>query len=69
MTLIAVVKNGEELINNAEVGVFAGTECRGASTPDEDGIHFLTVAGEGYGTVPRNRSSNSSNSSKDAHLR
>lgn len=50
MTMIAVVKDGEQLVTNAEVGVFAGTECRTAESIDEDGLLFLTISGEGSGT-------------------
>ncbi len=48
MTMIAIVKNGEERIMEAEVGVFAGDECRGAITLNSDGIAFLNIHGEGY---------------------
>jgi hypothetical protein len=46
MSIIAVVKNGNELLKNVEVGVFAGTECRGAQAADAEGLVFLSVAGE-----------------------
>ncbi len=49
MTMIAIVKNGEEQIMDAEVGVFAGDECRGAIMLNADGIAFLNIHGEGYG--------------------
>ncbi len=49
MTMIAIVKNGEEQIMTAEVGVFAGHECRGAISLNADGIAFLNIHGEGYG--------------------
>jgi len=48
MTMIAVVKNGEELVEEAQVSVYAGTELRGLSTaPVADGRHFLTIGGTG----------------------
>jgi hypothetical protein len=50
MTMVARVMNGNTLMTNAEVGVFAGTECRGAETSDAQGLVFLTIAGEGVGT-------------------
>jgi hypothetical protein len=46
MSIIAVVKNGDDLLKTAEIGVFAGTECRGAQAADADGLIFLSVAGE-----------------------
>ena len=48
MTMIAVVMNGDEVIENAEVSVFAGTELCGLSTEAvKDGKHFITIGGEG----------------------
>ena len=48
MTMIAVVKNGNEVVADAQVSVYAGTELRGLSTtPVVDGRHFLTVGGTG----------------------
>jgi len=47
MTMIAVVMNGEEMIENAEVSVYAGTELRGMSeAPVKDGRHFIIIGGE-----------------------
>jgi hypothetical protein len=47
MTMIAVVMNGEELVEEAQVSVYAGTELRGLSTTSVvDGRHFLTVGGK-----------------------
>lgn len=51
MTIVAVVKNGNIVETASEVGVFAGTQCRGANVSEADGLVFLTVAGEGYGDV------------------
>ena len=51
MTIVAVVKNGNIVETVSEVGVFAGTQCRGANVSEADGLVFLTVAGEGYGDV------------------
>ena len=46
MTMIAVVMNGDELIENAQVSVYAGTELCGLSTEaEDDGLHFLTIGG------------------------
>ena len=47
MTMIAVVMNGDELVEEAQVSVYAGTELRGLSTTSVvDGRHFLTVGGK-----------------------
>ena len=47
MTMIAVVMNGNELVENAEVSVYAGTELRGLSAEAvKDGKHFLTIGGD-----------------------
>ena len=47
MTMIAVVMNGDEIVENAEVSVFAGAELCGLSTATVNGKHFLTIGGEG----------------------
>ncbi|MDL2290177.1 T9SS type A sorting domain-containing protein [Paludibacteraceae bacterium OttesenSCG-928-F17] len=46
MSIIAVVKNGNNIMNNVEVGAFVTGECRGAESSREEGLVFLTVAGE-----------------------
>ena len=47
MTIIAVVKDGDEIVENANVSVYAGTELNGRSfKPVKDGIHFITVGGQ-----------------------
>ena len=48
MTMIAVVKNGNEVVADAQVSVYAGTELRGRSTKAvSNDRHFLTIGGEG----------------------
>ena len=48
MTMIAVVMNGDEVVENAQVSVFANTELRGYSAETvRDGRHFLTIGGQG----------------------
>ena len=45
--MIAVVMDGDELVENAEVSVYAGTELRGQSTAAiSNGKHFITIGGE-----------------------
>ena len=44
MNVIAVVKRGDEAIEDAEVAAFVDGECRGATTFD-DGYYFLTIMG------------------------
>ncbi|MDR3187805.1 MAG: T9SS type A sorting domain-containing protein [Prevotellaceae bacterium] len=45
MSIIAVVKNGDRTLASCEVGVFAGSECRGAASTS-GGLLFITVAGD-----------------------
>lgn len=45
MTVTAVVLDGDQVVTNAEVGIFAGDECR-ASAFAEDGLWFLTIPGD-----------------------
>ena len=48
MTIVAVVKNGSDLLTNSEVAAFVGDECRGVGRSSEDeALVFLTVLGEG----------------------
>ena len=49
MTMVALVKNNDEIISNCEVGVFSNDECRAAEMANENGLVFLTIAGEGSG--------------------
>ncbi len=53
MTMIAVVMDGDKLIEDAQVSVYAGTELRGHSNEAvRDGRHFLTIGGQaGEGEV------------------
>ncbi len=50
MTMVAVVMNGDEVVENARVSAYAGTELRGFSGEaiacNESGRHFLTVGGQ-----------------------
>ncbi|MDR2844220.1 MAG: T9SS type A sorting domain-containing protein, partial [Candidatus Symbiothrix sp.] len=46
MSIIAVVKNGNEIVSDVEVGVFAGDECRGAQATLDNGLLLLSVAGD-----------------------
>ena len=47
MTLIAVVMDGSQQVDEAQVSVYAGTELRGLSdTAIRDGRHFITIGGE-----------------------
>ena len=45
MTITAVVKDGDRVVEDAEVGIFAGDECRAAAFA-EDGLWFLTIPGD-----------------------
>ena len=50
MTMVAVVMNGDEVVDNAQVRAFAGTELRGFSGEavvcDDFNRHFLTIGGQ-----------------------
>jgi hypothetical protein len=47
MTMIAVVKDGSALIDDAQISVYAGNELRGKSTAAvTDGKYFLTIGGD-----------------------
>ena len=47
MTLIAVVMDGSQQVDEAQVSVYVGTELRGLSdTAIRDGRHFITIGGE-----------------------
>ncbi|MDR3296630.1 MAG: T9SS type A sorting domain-containing protein [Prevotellaceae bacterium] len=46
MSIVAVLKQDGKILTNVELGIFAGTECRGSATSNADGLLFLSVAGE-----------------------
>jgi hypothetical protein len=46
MTLVAIVKEGDRTLTRSEVGVFVGSECRGAQVSTADGLLFITVLGD-----------------------
>ena len=47
MTMIALVMNGDEVVSDAHVSVFAGSELRGYSHEAvRDNRHFITIGGE-----------------------
>lgn len=54
MNLIAVVKDGDEVLEDAQVFVYADGEQRGCSEASlKDGKHFITIQGEGTGHALR----------------
>ncbi len=44
MTVTAVVKDGSQIMEDAEVGIFAGDECRAAAV-NNGGLWFITIPG------------------------
>ena len=46
MVVIAQVVNGSEPVADAEVGIFAGEECREAAVTDDRGMIYVTVPGD-----------------------
>lgn len=53
MNLIAVVKEGDRVVENAEIKVYVGAEVRAYSPQSINECHFLTVQGEGAGSILR----------------
>jgi hypothetical protein len=51
MSIIALVKNGNDTLKNVEIGAFIGDECRGAIRSRDNGIAFLTVSGATEGHI------------------
>lgn len=48
MTMVILLKDGEEVVDTCEVGAYIYDECRGA-TRATDGLYYLVIAGEGSG--------------------
>ena len=46
MILVARVINNDLVMANAELGIFAGDECRAVGTTDDEGIVYLLIPGE-----------------------
>ena len=47
MTVLAIVKDGEEVVKNVqEVAVFNGSVCLAAATVESDGFFYITVPGD-----------------------
>ena len=47
MTVLAIVKDGEEVVKNVqEVAVFNGSVCLAAATVESDGFFYLTIPGD-----------------------
>lgn len=51
MSIIAVVKRDGAIVRNIELGAFVDEECRGAQTDGENGLIFISVAGEGNASL------------------
>ncbi len=51
MTIIAQLIDSLTILSNTEIGVFVGEECRSAEISNEDGLVFLTIAGENAGDI------------------
>ena len=47
MTMLAVVKDGDEILENAqEIAVFNGAVCLASTTMENDGFFYLTIPGD-----------------------
>ena len=68
MTVIARVMNGGLPTAGAEIGVYAGNECRAAGISDDEGYVFLTIPGEGHPQLTFRMADNGSQADCDATL-
>jgi hypothetical protein len=47
MTVLAIVKDGDDLVSNAqEIAVFDGATCLASAMKQEDGFFYLTIPGD-----------------------
>jgi hypothetical protein len=47
MTVLAIVKDGDDLVSNAqEIAVFDGAKCLASAMKQEDGFFYLTIPGD-----------------------
>lgn len=53
MTMVAILKKGDQLLVGREVGVFVNEECRSSEVSDTNGLLFFTIPGEGLGGTLR----------------
>jgi hypothetical protein len=53
MNMVVQVKEGDFVLPDARVKVYAADEWRGESTAVIDDLHFVNVYGQGAGTPPR----------------
>ncbi len=51
MTMVAVVKKDKLAVAGAEVGIFAGTECRASAFTNDLGLAFITIPGDAQVTL------------------
>ena len=54
--MVLQLRNGEEIVDTAEVAAFIDGECRGATRAIGDGLYYLLIAGEGSGQTVEIRS-------------
>ena len=49
MTMAIQLRDGDAVVDTAEVAAFISDECRGATRASENGIYYLVVSGDGAG--------------------
>ena len=49
MTMAIQLRDGDAVVDSAEVAAFIGDECRGASRASDNGLYYLVISGDGAG--------------------
>ena len=49
MTMAIQLRDGDAVVDTAEVAAFIGDECRGATRASENGLYYLVISGDGAG--------------------
>ena len=49
MTMAIKLRDGDAVVDTAEVAAFIGDECRGATRASDNGLYYLVVSGDGAG--------------------
>ena len=49
MTMAIQLRDGDAVVDTAEVAAFIGDECRGATRASDNGLYYLVISGDGAG--------------------
>ena len=49
MTMAIQLRDGDVVVDTAEVAAFIGDECRGATRASDNGLYYLVISGDGAG--------------------